>query len=177
MRQANVIRGDIVFQWKYGFYLLYLLVIMVYMIIFSFFSGNIRNIVVSCCVYSDPAAMGMFFMGALILLEKSQHITSSIVVSPVTPTEYISGKVFSFGLISVIVGIFLILFGHTDNYLLCAFGILAARQVMMPAALFLFSRKRCCYAENVEKAQRGMVAVSERARKNLLQHALSEVQK
>ena len=51
----------------------------------------------------------------------------------------------------------------------------AARQVMMPAALFLFSRKRCCYAEYVEKAQRRMVAVSERTRKNLLQHALSEV--
>ena len=52
----------------------------------------------------------------------------------------------------------------------------AARQVMMPAALFLFARKRCCYAEDVKKAQRGMVAVSERTRKNLLQHALSEVQ-
>ena len=35
----------------------------------------------------------------------------------------------------------------------------AARQVMMPAALFLFSEKRCCYAKNVEKAERGMVAV------------------
>ena len=46
----------------------------------------------------------------------------------------------------------------------------------MPAALFLFAGKRCCYAENVEKAQRGMVAVSERARSDLLQCALSEVQ-
>jgi len=35
----------------------------------------------------------------------------------------------------------------------------AARQVMMPAALFYFAEKRCCYAKNVEKAERGMVAV------------------
>ena len=52
----------------------------------------------------------------------------------------------------------------------------AARQVMMPAVLFLFAGKRCFYAENVEKAQRGMVAVSERARSDLLQCTLSEVQ-
>ena len=125
MRQANVIKGDIVFQWKYGFYLLYLLVILVYTIIFSFFSGNVKGIIVSCCVYSDPAAMGMFFMGALILLEKSQHITSSIIISPVTPREYIWGKVLSFALISLIVGLILISFGHTDNFFLCALGILA----------------------------------------------------
>ncbi len=91
MRQTNVIKGDILFQWKYGFYLLYVLVILVYVIIFSFFTGDTRNLIVSCCVYSDPASMGMFFMGALILLEKSQHITNSIVVSPVTPREYIYG--------------------------------------------------------------------------------------
>ena len=47
---------------------------------------------------------------------------------------------------------------------------------MMPAALFLFAGKRCCYAENVEKAQRGMVAVYERARKDLLQRSLPEMQ-
>ncbi|WP_022762165.1 fluoroquinolone export ABC transporter permease subunit [Butyrivibrio sp. AD3002] len=125
MRQANVIKGDIIFQWKYGFYFLYVLVILVYMIIFSFFEGNIRNIIVSCCVYSDPAAMGMFFMGALILLEKSQHITSSIVISPVTPTEYIFGKVISFAIISLVVGLVLILFGSTYNLFLCMAGILA----------------------------------------------------
>ena len=52
-----------------------------------------------------------------------------------------------------------------------------ARQVMMPAALFYFAEKRCSYAENVEKAQGGMVTVSERARKDLPQHALPEMQK
>jgi fluoroquinolone transport system permease protein len=84
MRKISIIKGDIVFQWKYGFYFLYVLVLFVYMIIFSFFEGNVRNIIVSCCVYSDPAAMGMFFMGALILLEKIQHITASLAISPVS---------------------------------------------------------------------------------------------
>ena len=125
MRKVNVIKGDVIFQWKYGFYGLYFLMIIIYLSIFSFFSGNVKNTIVSICVYSDPAAMGMFFMGALILLEKSQRITNSIAISPVTPEEYILGKVLSIGIISEIVGIILMVQGGSDNYLLCTIGIFA----------------------------------------------------
>ena len=76
------------FQWKYGFYFLYAIMIIIYLVIFSFFRGEVKNTIVSVCVYSDPAAMGMFFMGALILLEKSQRITNSIAISPVTVEEF-----------------------------------------------------------------------------------------
>ena len=37
MRKINVIKGDMLFQWKYGFYLLYFLMIIIYMMLFSFF--------------------------------------------------------------------------------------------------------------------------------------------
>ena len=67
--------------------------------------------------------MGMFFMGALILLEKSQRVTGSIALSPVTPEEYILGKVLSIGMISEIVGLILMLQGGTKNFLLCGIGI------------------------------------------------------
>lgn len=125
MRKVNVIKGDMFFQWKYGFYMLYLLMIIIYYVIFSFLTGNVKDTIVSICVYSDPAAMGMFFMGALILLEKSQRITNSIAISPVTVEEYILGKIVSVGIISEIVGVILMLQGHTENYFLCAIGIFA----------------------------------------------------
>ena len=125
MRKVNVIKGDMFFQWKYGFYMLYLLMIIIYYVIFSFLTGNVKNTIVSICVYSDPAAMGMFFMGALILLEKSQRITNSIAISPVTVEEYILGKIVSVGIISEIVGVILMLQGHTENYFFCAIGIFA----------------------------------------------------
>ena len=108
MRKINVIKGDMIFQWKYGFYLLYFLMIIIYMMLFSFFEGNTKNVIVDICVYSDPAAMGMFFMGALILLEKSQRITNSIAISPVSTREYILAKVISIGIISEVVGVILI---------------------------------------------------------------------
>ena len=125
MRKVNVIKGDMFFQWKYGFYMLYLLMIIIYYVIFSFLTGNVKDTIVSICVYSDPAAMGMFFMGAWILLEKSQRITNSIAISPVTVDEYILGKIVSVGIISEIVGVILMLQGHTENYFWCAIGIFA----------------------------------------------------
>lgn len=125
MRKVNVIKGDMLFQWKYGFYMLYLLMIIIYYVIFSFLTGNVKDTIVSICVYSDPAAMGMFFMGALILLEKSQRITNTIAISPVTVEEYILGKIVSVGIISEIVGVILMLQGHTENYFFCAIGIFA----------------------------------------------------
>ena len=125
MRKLNVIKGDMNFQWKYGFYALYFLMIIIYLVVFSFFKGDIKDTIVSICVYSDPAAMGMFFMGALILLEKSQRIINSIAVSPVTTEEYILGKVISIGIISEIVGIVLMIQRSPVNYFLCAVGIFA----------------------------------------------------
>lgn len=125
MRKLNVIKGDMTFQWKYGFYALYFLMIIIYLVVFSFFKGDIKDTIVSICVYSDPAAMGMFFMGALILLEKSQRIINSIAVSPVTAEEYILGKLISIGIISEIVGIVLMIQRSPVNYFLCAVGIFA----------------------------------------------------
>lgn len=125
MRKINVIKGDIVFQWKYGFYLLYVIMTIIYLSIFSFLGGNIKDTVVAICVYSDPAAMGLFFMGALILLEKSQRIINSLAVSPVSPGEYIAGKVISIGLISLLVGWILMSQGSTQSIVSSSVGIFA----------------------------------------------------
>lgn len=123
MRKINVIKGDMMFQWKYGFYFLYGIMLVIYFILFSFVQGDARDKLVDICVYSDPAAMGMFFMGAILLLEKSQHVISSVAVSPMTVGEYIFGKIASIGIISLVVGMVLVTQGHTKNYLLSAIGI------------------------------------------------------
>lgn len=140
MRKINVIKGDMIFQWKYGFYALYFLMIIIYLVVFSFFKGDVKDTIVSICVYSDPAAMGMFFMGALILLEKSQRITNSIAVSPVTAEEYILGKLISIGIISEIVGIVLMIQRSPVNYLLCVVGIFAGSVIFSLCGVIVGSK-------------------------------------
>lgn len=140
MRKVNVIKGDVIFQWKYGFYGLYFLMIIIYMVIFSFLNGDMKNTIVSICVYSDPAAMGMFFMGALILLEKSQRITNSIAISPVTSEEYILGKVLSIGIISEIVGVILMVQGNSKNFMLSSIGIFAGSMIFSLCGIIVGSK-------------------------------------
>ena len=125
MRTINVIKGDIQFQWKYGFYLLYFIMVVLYLLFLSLLNGTVKETVAAICVYSDPAAMGMFFMGAMVLLEKSQKILSSLAVSPMKPGEYIAGKVVSIALISELVGLVIMIQGKTQNYILTIIGILA----------------------------------------------------
>ncbi len=102
-RLRKLIRGDIRFQMKYGFYLLYLIFTVFYICILFAFPEQIRSRVASLLIYTDPAAMGLFFMGAIVLFEKSQRVLNSIAVSPVTVKEYILSKLLSLGLIGTLV--------------------------------------------------------------------------
>ena len=74
MRLKNLILGDIKFQFKYGFYFLYLFLSIIYICIINVFPTFMREKIAIIMIYSDPAAMGLFFMGAIVLLEKSQRV-------------------------------------------------------------------------------------------------------
>lgn len=126
LRLLSVIKGDIHFQWKYGFYYIYILLVILYLGILSLLFGNVKEIVGHIMVYSDPAAMGMFFMGAIVLLEKSQRVLNSIAVSPVSAMQYILGKMCSIGCISLIVALILLSSIGCENLLVRVLGIVSA---------------------------------------------------
>jgi fluoroquinolone transport system permease protein len=115
MRLKNLVIGDISFQIKYGFYFVYMVFTLFYICLLFAFPEAIRGKAVSILIYSDPAAMGLFFMGAIILLEKSQRVLNSIAVSPVKVSQYIHSKVISLGIIGTLVGVILALFSGADN--------------------------------------------------------------
>lgn len=123
LKLKNLIKGDILFQFKYGFYYLYIIIICLYIVLLSMLSGNIKSIICDTLILSDPGAMGMFFMGAIILLEKSERIVNSIAVSPINTCQYILSKVLSISLISVIAGSFLILESESSNIMISLTGI------------------------------------------------------
>lgn len=105
MRIKNLILGDVNFQFKYGFYFVYAVLTVLYICLLQIIPVAFRETAASVMIFSDPAAMGLFFMGAIILLEKSQRVMESLAVSPVKVSEYIISKVLSLGIISTIVGI------------------------------------------------------------------------
>ncbi len=105
MRQLSLILGDIRFQFKYGFYFIYAVLAVFYIALLAVFPSSWRETAGLLMIYTDPAAMGLFFMGSIVLFEKSERVLDSLAVSPVRPWAYVASKLASIGLISVIVGL------------------------------------------------------------------------
>ena len=65
-----------------------------------FIPSSVREKVTAILIFTDPAALGLFFMEAMILLEKSECVLASLAVSPIKIWEYIASKVLSLSVIS-----------------------------------------------------------------------------
>ena len=103
MRLKNLFLLDMRFQGRYGFYFLYGFLTVLYMILLLSLPETWKTTAASILIFSDPAAMGLFFMGAIVLLEKSQRVTSFFAISPLHAFEYVFSKVLSLSLIGLLV--------------------------------------------------------------------------
>lgn len=122
MRLKRLLLGDIHFQMKYGFYFLYAFITVIYITVLSFVPPVAKAKVSAVIIFTDPATLGLFFMGAIILLEKSQRVLSSLAVSPIKLWEYIFAKVVSLTLISTLVGVIIGAVSGTQNMILVTVG-------------------------------------------------------
>lgn len=101
-RLRTLLACDMLFQLRYGFYFLYAFFSIFYAVMLSLLPQQFHAKAVSILVFTDPAAMGLFFMGAIVLFEKSQRVIESLSISPIHIIEYIFSKVLSIALISLI---------------------------------------------------------------------------
>jgi fluoroquinolone transport system permease protein len=86
-----------------------------YLIILSFLPKDILSVGLPLVVFSDPSVLGLFFIGGIIMLEKTQGILSVLVVSPLRTIEYILSKVISLAFVSVLAAIAITGFSHYEN--------------------------------------------------------------
>ncbi len=104
-RFARALVNDVRFQYRYGFYLLYLVVSVVYAGMLLAIPQGFRPLAAALVLFSDPAALGLFFMGGIVLFEKSERTLDFLFVSPFTPGEYLCAKVLSLAVISTLAGL------------------------------------------------------------------------
>lgn len=102
MKLRRLVCGDIYSQWKYGFYFIYLVSTVIYAFGITVLSDNWKHNAATIMIYFDLAAMGLSFMGAIVLLEESQKAFRAIAISPVKVSEYILAKIFSLMFISCV---------------------------------------------------------------------------
>lgn len=123
MRLKNLIFGECRLLCKYGIVFLYLIFTTIYACLITVIPSSAKQVTVSILIFTDPAAMGLFFMGAMVLLEKSQRVESSLGVSPVKTSEYVAAKLIPFMMIATAVASILCLFAPPANIFLTLIGV------------------------------------------------------
>ncbi|MEW5785403.1 MAG: ABC transporter [Bacillota bacterium] len=131
MRFARVLFTDMRYQFKYGFYFLYALVSMVYAAILLLIPEAVRREAAAVIIWSDPAALGFFFIGGMVLLEKGEGLHSYLSITPVTTRDYVAAKALSLSIIATLAGVAVAALGLGGrvNYPLLAAALLAGAAI------------------------------------------------
>ena len=114
MRFWNLLKNELRFNLKYGILFLYLFLTILYVIFLTSMPENAKQLVGAILIFTVPAAMGLFFMGAIMLLEKSQRMNHALSVTPVKISEYIGAKSLALLIIGTLAGIIMGLAAKVD---------------------------------------------------------------
>jgi len=124
-RFFSALLNDMRYQAKYGFYFLYVFISALYIAILLICPAVYKRTAASVVILSDPAMLGVFFIGGIWLLEKREGLHSFWGISPLRPMEYILSKAVSLSIISTLSAILIVLitFGGDCNYFVLSAGV------------------------------------------------------
>ncbi len=138
MRLLNLISGDMRFQYKYGFYLLFFVFSFIYIVTIKVLPISLWSKVGAILIFTDPTALGLVFMGAIVHFEISEKTLNSLCISPISPIEYLLSKLFSIALLSTISGLLIGMFTQTiNNYISFIIGIFLGSLIFSAIGLIL----------------------------------------
>jgi len=126
MRLVSILGYDLLFQYRHGFYHAYFLVTLFYIIILRLLPDSGGEFFAPILIFSDPAVLGCFFIGGMVLLEREQKIYDSFFVTPYKFREFILIRVFSLTVLATIAGIVIILgaFGWRVDFFFYVLGLI-----------------------------------------------------
>ncbi|MFZ5351331.1 MAG: hypothetical protein ACOZCL_01265 [Bacillota bacterium] len=109
MRILSAIKFDIRFQIRHGFYYAYLFISVLYILLLRVLPEGVREYVAAYIIFSDPSALGFFFIGGIILMEKGQSIFENLFVTPFKPWEYLLSKVFTLTMLALVSSLLIVI--------------------------------------------------------------------
>jgi len=96
-------------------------------------------------LFFDPATIGLMFVGALVLFEKSENILQALVVTPMKVDDYILSKILTLTILStvsasVFMGLLAVFEETNFNLLYLASGVILASVMLILIGFILVSR-------------------------------------
>lgn len=116
MKSAAVIKHDIKFQFRHGFYYVYIVVTLSYIAFLHLLPPVILNPAAVLVVFTDPCVLGFFFIGGIVLFEKGQGVFQNLFVTPFRLHDYLLSKTLSLSLLSISAAFAILLFTFGFNF-------------------------------------------------------------
>ncbi|MDD3335664.1 MAG: ABC transporter permease [Eubacteriales bacterium] len=140
MRTFRFIWGEMQLIWKYGIVLLYIVFTLLYLFVLELLPQSAKSIAAIILVFTDPAAMGLFFMGAILLLEKGQRVHWALAVTPIKANEYILAKIVPLLCVALVAGAIISIAGNVANFSGCMLGIGIGSLLFSMASLWIATK-------------------------------------
>ncbi|MEG2316140.1 MAG: hypothetical protein RSC91_07985 [Clostridia bacterium] len=120
-----LMRADRKMLWRQGIAPLYLLLTLLYIAVLRFWiPTEHRPLARGLLLLSDPAALSLFFMGAIVLYEKGQHSYPALYAAGVKAHAYVISKCVVMSLWSMVVGCAVCWFSEPSVLVTNAAGVL-----------------------------------------------------
>ncbi|UUI41725.1 ABC transporter permease [Oceanobacillus oncorhynchi] len=103
MRLLSALKFDMLSLYRYRIVHAYLLLTIFYIFLLHMMPESGSATASILVIFTDPVVLGFYFIGGIILLEKSQNTFDSLFVTPFRMEEYIISKVGSLTLLTVVV--------------------------------------------------------------------------
>src|SRR5690606_34647166 len=111
-RLATLVAHDARLQYRYGIYAAYAFVVALYAMVLVWGAQWLPAWVPAVIIFTDPAALGFFFLGALMMLEKAESVRTALAVAPISAADYFLGKTITLTSVSLIACAVLLVFIH-----------------------------------------------------------------
>jgi fluoroquinolone transport system permease protein len=125
-----LLHHDARLQLRNGIYGAYAFVVTLYAALLALAGVALPSWVPAVLIFTDPAALGFFFLGALMMLERSERVRIALAVAPLSAGEYLLAKVVTLTLVALAAGAILIAVtpGRDDPVLLLSVVMLTSVQ-------------------------------------------------
>jgi fluoroquinolone transport system permease protein len=91
-RLLVLLRHELRMQWRYGIMAAYAVVIAFYAALLGWQPAHLPSWTLALIVFTDPAAISFFFLGALMMLERAEGVRSALSTTPMRSGEYLFAK-------------------------------------------------------------------------------------
>jgi fluoroquinolone transport system permease protein len=99
--RAAVIQ-DLRLQWRHGIWFVYAFVCLSYVLVLGLFGPTLRGLLTTLVLFADPSVLGFFFIGGLMLFERSDGSLPGGFASPLRIDEWMLAKAASLTLLAVL---------------------------------------------------------------------------